>query len=119
MTRLKSFLCAAITAAVALSFAFAMMMPAPAHADGLDASKHWVGNVLFGWADCGKGAADEVGKAQHRAYVGVLVTAPLSCGVNVATRYVGNVADLVSIPVSGTNVVNPPTLSSWTPPVRF
>ncbi len=112
--------CKLMAAAAALALlASAAFTPVPAKADWLDASKNWLGNVVFGWTDCFKGAVDEIGKAKSRAYVGVLVTAPISCGTNVAVRYVGNAADIVSIPVAGKNVVNPATLGSWDPPVKF
>lgn len=108
-----------MSAAAIAAVLLALSLPGPARADGLTATKNWFGNVLFGWTDCVKGAADEVGKYASRAYVGVLVTAPVSCGTNVAVRYTGNAADVVTIPFTGENVVNPPVLDSWRPPVVF
>ncbi len=113
LKRLKQMLAQSI---IAISFSTLPMM---AQADTLGAAGNWVGNMLFGWTDCFKGAANEVGKAADRGYIGVLVTAPLSCGANVAVRYGGNVADVIVIPASGKNVVNPATLESWSPPVIF
>ena len=108
-----------MTIAAAVFFIASAVLPAPAKAGGAEAVTNWFGNVVFGWADCFKGMADEFGKAESRGYFGVLFTAPLSCGANIVVRYVGNAADVVVILATGKNTVNPATLQSWDPPVQF
>jgi len=75
-------------------------------------------NTLFGWVDCPKAMADEFSKANERLYVGVLVTAPLMCGVNTAVRYLGVAADIMTLPW-GDNLVQPGVLQKPNPPVTL
>lgn len=112
---MRTFLLATLAA-----FAFSsLLVVAPAKADGA-AAVNLASNTLFGWTECGKAVADEAGKAAERAYVGVLVTAPLMCGVNVAVRYLGVIADIVTLrPLWDGNTVTPAVHESWKPPVQL
>lgn len=79
-----------------------------------------VANTAFGWTDCGKGIADEVQKAPKRFYVFTLITAPLSCGVNVAVRYGTTAVDWATMPFSPApgldqNLLKPAIYESWQP----
>lgn len=72
-------------------------------------------NALVGWADCGKGIADEVRRARERFWVGIAITAPVSCAGNLIVRYLGVVADLATLPW-GDNIVKPSALDGEAAP---
>lgn len=91
--------------------------PTPAQADTWPAAKNLAVNTLFGWAECPKAMADEFGKAPQRFYVGVLVTAPLSCALNTGVRYLGVAADVAAVPLAGKNTVNPGVFDNKAPPI--
>jgi|SRR3989338_715482 len=92
---------------------------ASAYADTGTKAVDIAANTLVGWTECGKAAADEVKKASDRAYIGVLVTAPVMCGVNVAVRYLGVVADILTLPFSDRETVEPAVYKSWKPAVQL
>jgi hypothetical protein len=74
-------------------------------------------NAALGVVDCPKAWWDEASRGGGRGIVGAVVTGPVMCGVNVAVRYLGVAADLVTLPW-GDNVVKPGALDKK-PPVRL
>lgn len=88
-----------------------------ARADMLGKSGNAIVNAALGWVDCPKAIADEIGKARSRWYVGALVTAPTMCAANAGYRYIGVVADVLTLPWDG-NLVQPGALSKQ-PPLRL
>lgn len=100
-----------------LSLVVAALAPPAARADMLNKSGNAVVNAALGWIDCPKAIADELGKARSRWYVGALVTAPTMCAANAGYRYIGVVADVLTLPWDG-NLVQPGALSKQ-PPLRL
>lgn len=97
-------------AAVALSLA---VISSPARADENPVG-NLVGNTLFGWADGPKSVVDEVEKRGPIGLVtGIVFTGP----VNIVARYASDVVDLVAIPATGKNTLQPATLASGKPPI--
>lgn len=74
-------------------------------------------NAGFGVAECPKAWMDEASRDGARGIVGMIVTGPLMCGTNVAVRYLGVAADLVTLPW-GDNVVKPNVFDKK-PPLRL
>lgn len=100
-----------------LSLVVMALAPKAARADMIDKSGNAVVNAALGWMDCPKAIADEFGKARSRWYVGALVTAPTMCAANAGYRYIGVVADVLTLPWDG-NIVQPGALSKH-PPLRL
>ncbi len=74
-------------------------------------------NAALGVVDCPKAWWDEASRSGARGVVGAVVTGPVMCGVNVAARYIGVAADLLTLPW-GDNIVKPGALDKR-PPVRL
>src|SRR3989344_9660364 len=86
----------------------------PAAADVVTKAQNTVVNTALGWLECPKAAWHEVGKAPKRYYVGVAVTAPALCGINVGVRYLGVAGDILTLPWGG-NLVSPNVLHRDSP----
>lgn len=89
----------------------------PAHAGMGEKTGNTIVNATLGAAECPKAWADEVSRGGERSVIGFFITGPLMCGTNVAVRYLGVAADLLTLPV-GDNVIQPNVLDPK-PPVRL
>jgi hypothetical protein len=74
-------------------------------------------NAAAGVVECPKAWWDEASRPGARGVLGAVVTGPVMCGANVAVRYVGVAADLLTLPW-GDNLVRPNALDKK-PPVRL
>lgn len=113
-----------LLSALAALFVVVAVTLSPAQADVLTKAVNTASNTAFGWLDCPKAIADETAKAASRLYVGVLVTAPVMCGTNVAVRYTGVAMDWATllfswVPGLDKNVVTPAVHESTAPPIKL
>lgn len=90
---------------------------APASADMAEKTRNTGINTAVGVVDCPKAWWDEASRGGVRSVIGTLVTGPLMCGTNLAVRYLGVAADILTLPW-GDNVVKPNALDKH-PPVRL
>jgi len=74
-------------------------------------------NAAAGIIECPKAWVDEASRGGARGAVGAVLTGPVMCGTNVAVRYLGVAADLVTLPWNG-NLVKPNALDKK-PPLRL
>jgi len=105
-----------VTASLVLSILLASAAT-PASAEFKDKAQNTGINLLFGVADCPKAWGDELSRGGVRSVVGAVITGPLMCGTNVAVRYLGVAADILTLPV-GDNTIKPNALDRQ-PPVRL
>jgi hypothetical protein len=87
------------------------------HADIAEKAKNTGINAAVGVVDCPKAWRDEATRPGARGVLGVVITGPVMCGTNVAVRYLGVAADLLTLPW-GSNVITPNALDPK-PPVRL
>lgn len=98
----------------------AVASPPSVSADWEEKAGNTISNTIFGWTNCPKAWADEIGKFKDgfwRGLAGTLITGPLLCGANVAATYVAVPVDAATIPW-GKNVL-PPAAHEAKPPLRF
>ena len=86
----------------------------PAAADVVTKAQNTVVNTALGWLECPKAAWHEAAQAPKLYYVGVAVTAPALCAVNVGVRYLGVAGDILTLPWGG-NLVSPNVLHRDSP----
>lgn len=94
-----------------------VVVAGPASAEIAEKAKNTGINAALGVVECPKAWWDEASRGGVRSVVGTLVTGPVMCGTNVAVRYLGVAADLLTLPW-GDNVVKPNALDK-NPPVRL
>jgi hypothetical protein len=94
--------------------ALASLAPVQAYGGIEQKAKNTAVNAAFGVIDCPKAWRDEASRKGARGVVGVLITGPVMCGTNVAVRYMGVAADLLTLPW-GDNVVKPTALDHRAP----
>jgi hypothetical protein len=101
----------------AVGLAVFVLVPATGHAGIEKKAKNTGINAALGVVDCPKAWHDEASRGGARGVLGAIITGPVMCGTNVAVRYLGVAADLVTLPW-GDNVVKPNALDRK-PPVRL
>jgi hypothetical protein len=101
----------AIKALVAAGVGLVVLLPATVSADIGKKAKNTGINAALGVVECPKAWLDE---AARRKLLGAVVTGPVMCGTNVAVRYLGVAADLVTLPW-GDNVIKPNALDAKSP----
>ena len=106
-----------LTGLIGLGFAFVVLGPAAVYADIEQKAKNTGINAAVGVVDCPKAWHDEASRPGARGVLGVVITGPVMCGTNVAVRYLGVAADLLTLPW-GDNVIKPNALDKK-PPVRL
>jgi len=111
-----------LSVAVALVLAVALVFaaPLPASADASGKAVNTLSNVVLGWTNCPKAWVDEGMKWSNpvRGMVGVLVSGPIMCVLNVGATYLGVAADVVTLPWDG-NVLPPAAHASVKPPLTL
>ena len=100
--------------------ALPLTTPVPASADAGQKAVNTGSNFLLGWVDCPKAYADEVNQQEWwRVALGLFITGPIMCGVNVGARYATSPVDLLTIPF-GDNLLTPGSvIEGDTPPIRL
>jgi hypothetical protein len=101
----------------ALCLAFVALGPGVVHADIEEKAKNTGINAAVGVIDCPKAWYEEASRPGARGVLGVVITGPVMCGANVAVRYLGVAADLLTLPW-GDNVIKPNALDRK-PPLRL
>lgn len=94
--------------------ALALLSAAPAGADIVEKAENTAINAAVGVVECPKAWWDEASRGGVRSFVGALVTGPVMCGANLAVRYIGVAADIVTLPW-GDNLVKPNALDKASP----
>src|SRR5262245_63394804 len=105
------------TIVTALTMVLTVGAAIPAWAGIEDKAKNTAINAGAGVIECPKAWIDEASRGGARGAVGAVVTGPVMCGANVAVRYLGVAADLVTLPWNG-NLVKPNALAKK-PPLRL
>jgi hypothetical protein len=96
---------------------FAALAAAPAVAEIKEKAKETGINAALGVVECPKAWWDEASRGGARGILGAVVTGPVMCGTNVAVRYLGVAADLLTLPW-GDNLIKPGALDKK-PPLRL
>ncbi len=106
--------------AVVLAVVVLAAVPFEAAADPGTKAANTLSNVLFGWTNCPKAVADEVGKGEKNPARGILgvFTGAFMCGANVAATYAAVGIDILTLPW-GDNVLPPAALASGKPPLTL
>lgn len=107
----------AIKGLTAVGLALVVLAPATVQAGIEKKAKNTAINAALGVVECPKAWHDEASRGGARGVVGAIITGPVMCGTNVAVRYLGVAADLLTLPW-GDNVVKPNALDRR-PPVRL
>jgi len=103
--------------AIALVAAALGLTATTASADIVDKAKNTGINAGLGVVECPKAWWDEASRGGVRGVIGAVATGPVMCGANVALRYFGVAADLVTLPW-GDNLIKPNALDHK-PPLRL
>jgi hypothetical protein len=90
------------------------VLAGPAGAELEEKAKNTGINAAVGLVECPKAWWDEASKKGARGVLGAVITGPVMCGANVAVRYLGVAADLLTLPW-GDNIVKPNALDKKPP----
>lgn len=103
--------------AIALVTAALCLTATTASADIADKAKNTGINAGLGVVECPKAWWDEASRGGVRGVIGVVATGPVMCGANIALRYFGVAADIITLPW-GDNLIKPNALDPK-PPLRL